>query len=243
MPEQTMTLRDAAQSLARAKNSKATGIQSSKLLSLLRSGELKAGFYFFRGTVWIEIPLAHWQGLDSNKFRIGRKPDDQKSGTYQVKANEFAEEVARALWNNEQTGPSREAVTAVISEAAKRYEIAVKTEDFQQYLLQHVDAAKTTTNVGRQRKEGWRELCSYMAAYFAAHYRDRPTEALKIEQAKADIIKLAQNKVSDLPAPDTIKEQISKAIGLLKRSEFKLKTSSAVVANEADIPADDRDDV
>jgi hypothetical protein len=223
MPEQTMTLRDAAQSLARAKNPKATGIQSSKLLSLLRSGELKAGFYFFRGTIWIEILLAHWQGIDSNKFRIGRKPDDPKSGTYQVKANEFAEQVARTLWNNEQTGPTREQVTAVISETAKRYEVAVKTEDFQQYLLQHVDVNKATSNVGAPRKE-WREVCSYMAAYFAAHQRDRGAEHLKIKQAKEDIHKFAkEDGVKNLPAQDTIKEEISKALGLLDDQRFNLR--------------------
>ena len=64
-----------------------------------------------------------------------------------------------------------------------------------------------------------------MAAYFAAHYRDRGTEPLKIEQAKFDILELAKNGgVSDLPTADTIKEQISKAIAFLKRPEFKLKT-------------------
>jgi hypothetical protein len=226
MPEETITLRDAAQRLARIRRPKGRGIESGRLLSLLRSGELKAGFYFLGGTVWIGIPLAHWQGIDRNKFRIGRKPDDPKSGTYQVKANEFAEEVARILWNNEQTGPSREAVTAVIKETTKRYEVAVKTEDFQQHLLKHeLDENKTTTNVGRRRKESWRELCSYMAAYFAAHQRDREAEPLKIDQAKTDIIKIAKdNHVPDLPDEDTIKEQISKAIAFLKRPEFKLKT-------------------
>ncbi len=61
MPEETMTLRDAARRfrLARLKNPKAKGIASSELLGLLRSGELKAGFYILNGTAWIEIPVAH----------------------------------------------------------------------------------------------------------------------------------------------------------------------------------------
>lgn len=55
MPEETMTLRDAARRfrLARLKNPKAKGIASSELLGLLRSGELKAGFYNLE-----------WNGMD-----------------------------------------------------------------------------------------------------------------------------------------------------------------------------------
>jgi hypothetical protein len=229
MPEETITLRDASRRLARIRKPKAKGIESSRLLSLLRSGELTAGFYFWRGTVWVGIPLAHWQGIDSNKFRIGRKPDDPKSGTYQVKANEFAEEVTRTLWNNDLSGPNREEVTAVIQETAKRYEVVIKTENFQQYLQRHeLDENKTTTKVGRPRKEGWRELCSYMAAYFAAHQRDRGDEPIKTDQAKADIIDLAKrDDVSNLPREDTIKEQISEAIGFLERPEFKLRKPTA----------------
>jgi hypothetical protein len=223
--EETISLREAARRMARIRNPKGSGIESGRLLSLLRSGELKAGFYFLGGTVWIAIALAHWQEIDSNKFRIGRKPDDPKSGTYQVKANEFAEEVAHALWNNEQTSQSREAVTAVIKETVKRYEVAVKTEDFELYLrLRGLDENKTTTNVGRPRKEGWRELCSYMAAYFAAHQRDRGAEPLKIDQAKTDIINIARDDaVHDLPDETTIKEQISEALVLLKDERFNLR--------------------
>jgi len=95
MSEQTMTLRDAAQSLARAKNPKATGIQSSKLLNVLRSGNLKAGFYFLNGTAWIEIPLRHWHDIGSDKFRrIGRNPDNPKSGTYKIRAATIPDQVA-----------------------------------------------------------------------------------------------------------------------------------------------------
>ena len=120
-------------------------------------------------------------------------------------------------------------VADVIKATAQRYEVVVKTKDFQQYLHRHgLDKIKTTTGVGRRRKEGWRELCSYMAAYFAAHQRDRGPEPLKIDRAKTDIIKIAtDDQVPDLPEETTIKEQISKAIDFLKRPEFKLKTASA----------------
>ena len=97
MPEQTMTLRDAAQSLAHAKNPKAKGIQSSKLLNLLKSGELKTGFFILGGSIWIEIPLAHWETIGADKFRIGRSRDDPKSGTYKLSLSKFSPEVAKVI--------------------------------------------------------------------------------------------------------------------------------------------------
>src|SRR5262249_54500986 len=108
---------------------------------------------------------------------------------------------------------------------AKSYEVVVKHTKFSNYLQEHgLEELGAATGVGRRRKEGWRELCSYMAAYFAAHQRDRGAESIKIDQAKSDIIKLArEHKVPNLPAPDTIKEQIAKAMGLLETPEFKLR--------------------
>src|SRR5437588_7771533 len=108
MPEETMTLRDAARRLARLKNPKAKGIASSEWLSLLRSGELKAGFYILNGTAWIEIPVAHWERTGSNKFRsLGRKRNNPKSGAYKVRADKFPDQVAtfvcKEIKLNEQT--------------------------------------------------------------------------------------------------------------------------------------------
>jgi hypothetical protein len=63
-----------------------------------------------------------------------------------------------------------------------------------------------------------------MAAYFAAHQRDRGAEHLKIKQAKEDIHKFAkEDGVKNLPAQDTIKEEISKALGLLDDQRFNLR--------------------
>src|SRR5262249_13634451 len=152
-------------------------IQSSKLLSVLRSGELKAGFYFWDGTTWIEIPDAHWGKINSTKFGIGRKRRDPKSGTYRVRPNKFPTQVANALCGSEQPLerqgiPSRERLVAVIQETTKWYEVTIKTKDFSEYLQRRFpEENNATSNVGAPRK-AWREVCSYMAAYFAAHQRD-----------------------------------------------------------------------
>jgi hypothetical protein len=200
MPEETMILRDAALRLARTRDPKTNRIQSSKLFSALQSGELQAGFYILGGTEWIEIPVTYWLGIDSSKFRRIARTNDPKSGTYTIRATEFPDEVARIICReirlNEETLGQHQiesaSVAGVIKATAQPYEVVVKTKDFQQYLQRHgLDKIKTTTGVGRRRKEGWRELCSYMAAYFAAHQRDRGAWPLKIEQAKTEIIKIA----------------------------------------------------
>jgi hypothetical protein len=229
VPEEAITLREAARRLARIANPKGRTIQSSKLLNVLRSGELKAGFYFLDGTAWIEIPDAYWRGINSNKFRIGRKRGDSKSGTYRVKANEFPIQVVSALCGSEQTSerqsiPSRERLVAVIEETTKWYEVTIKTKDFLEHLPGNgLEENKATSNVGAPRK-AWREVCRYMAAYFAAHQRDRGAELLKIKQAKEDIHKFAKDdEVKNLPAEDTIKEEISKALVLLEDQRFNLR--------------------
>jgi hypothetical protein len=229
MPEETITLRESARRLARIRSPKGTKIESGKLLNVLRSGELKAGFYLLDGTVWIEIPDAYWRGINTNKFAIGRKRGDSKSGTYRVKANKFPNQVASTLYNSQQTSerqssPSRERLVAVIEETTKWYEVTIKTKDFLEYLQRKgLEENKSTSNVGAPRK-AWREVCSYMAAYFAAHQRDRGPEPLKIKQAKEDIHKFAKDDdVKNLPAEDTIREEISKAIDLLEDQRFNLR--------------------
>jgi hypothetical protein len=229
MPEETMILRDAARRLARARNQKAKGIESSKLLSLLRSGELKAGFYILGGAVWIEIPLTYWLGIGSSKFRRIGRTDDPKSGAYNIRANEFPDQVARIICNevggNEQTSgrsqtnPSRERIATVIAAAARSCEVTVKTKDFSDYLQRHSFKENISTpNVGRRRKEGWRDICSYMAAYMVAYYQ----EGLTAEHSAEEIVDIAKaNGVENLPSADTLKVQVSKMINLLQEKAFK----------------------
>jgi hypothetical protein len=69
MTDLTLTLRDAARRLARAKNPKARGTQAAELLGVLRSGELQAGFYILSGTIWVDAPVTYWEAIDSAKFR------------------------------------------------------------------------------------------------------------------------------------------------------------------------------
>jgi hypothetical protein len=248
MPEETITLREAARRLARIRRPKGKGIESSKLLNVLRSGELKAGYYIMGGALWIEIPLMYWQAISSDRFRrIGQNPDDPKSGTYKIRTSttlvdQVADLICKAVEEHSPTkghdaGAMRNAVTAVVNEAAKSYEVTVKATHFLEYLKNHgLEEKVASTNVGRKRKEGWRELCSYMAAYFAAYQRDRGRPP-KIDQAQTDIIKIAKgDNVLDLPDETTIKDQISQAVGFLDRPEFKLRKPTAADIKSHSLP-------
>ena len=116
-------------------------------------------------------------------------------------------------------------VTAVVDAAARSYEVVVKTRDFLEYLETHrLEEGITTTNVGAPQKEGWRDICSYMPAYMTAHQRDLPEVRMKIQETSEEIFRLAAaDEVKDPPSAGTIKEELSKAIKLLKRADFQLK--------------------
>jgi hypothetical protein len=133
---------------------------------------------------------------------------------------------AKATSAERPAGLTPDPIVAGIKSAARAHEVLIRSTVFEGYLQRNKLAEKPADNIaGRQQKAGWRELCSYMAAYFAAHQRDRTTETLKISQAKDDILEAAkQGGVSDLPTADTLKEQIAKAKTLLDGGVFKLKT-------------------
>jgi PleD family two-component response regulator len=63
-----------------------------------------------------------------------------------------------------------------------------------------------------------------MAAYMVAHYRDLPAVQLKIKDSSDEIFRRAKaDGVTGLPAADTIKEELSKAMDLLERVDFQFK--------------------
>src|SRR5271170_6566483 len=130
--EETITLRDAARRFARAKNPKAQGIQASELFSLLRAGELRAGFYILGGTAWIGIPISYWEGLKIEKFRkIARNSENPTSGSYALRGDQFPDQVAQVVCDRIKTGQrdfesSAGEVAAVIGAAGRLCEVTIK---------------------------------------------------------------------------------------------------------------------
>jgi hypothetical protein len=226
---ETTTLRDSARRLARAKNPKAKGIQSTALFNLLRAGKLRAGFYMLEGSAWVEIPINYWEGLALKRFgKIARNPNDPKSGSFRLRGDQFPDQIAKIVSDRIQAG-SRDPrtalaeISAVIAGAGKLIEVTIKEiSDFLQTrgLREQVSPSKA----GRRRKEGWRELCSYMAAYMVAHFRDLPGVELKITEVGQAIYEVARaDGVPGLPDGKSIIEYVSKAMALLKEPSFSLK--------------------
>src|SRR6478736_3728998 len=73
-----------------------------ELLSLLQSGELKAGFDFpGRVKRWISIPTSYWAGIGSDQFRTlhYEKGNKHRPGTFKVRIGQFADEFVQAVSN------------------------------------------------------------------------------------------------------------------------------------------------
>ena len=63
----------------------------------------------------------------------------------------------------------------MIAGAGKLIEVTIKESDISDFLqTRGLREQVSPSKAGRRRKEGWRELCSYMAAYMVAHFRDLP---------------------------------------------------------------------
>jgi hypothetical protein len=92
--QRTLTLRAVALELGKSQAPNNSKIADGKLLGLLKSGELTAGFEF-PGLVtrWVPIPATYWMRITSDKFRgIRRGGNSRADGTYKVRVSSFVDE-------------------------------------------------------------------------------------------------------------------------------------------------------
>ena len=236
MPDETMTLREIARRLALIKNPKATGIDVNGLHSLLRSGELRAGFYILEGTVWIDIPISHWEATASNKIRQKITRNGESSpGSYKLRPGQFPDQIASVICEqaSPDTGSSEQRpikldlalLTSIVTAVSRQYEVTVKDTVYADYLNRHEITEKTRKSTGgRYPVEGWRDLCSYMTAYMMAVDRAFPGQHSNVEATSKRILELAKaHGVENLPKWDTLKAEVSKVRHLLDEPGFKLK--------------------
>jgi hypothetical protein len=218
----TISLHDAGRRLAELHGSREQ-VACGRLLGLLKTGQIKAGFQFSAGSTlsWIAIPAHYWAKVSSNKFKIIRySKTSPKSGALTVRLSEFAEEVVTQL--NEAPGHERAASDkwkGVLAATSHRYEVAIIEADWIAYEKQNPPsepAPKKKSKLGRPPKNR-KELCVIIGAYIIKHHQVSPEAKIKVELASEVIHKIAEDdKIFDLPTAPTIKEALS---SILSRAE------------------------
>jgi hypothetical protein len=212
----TISLHDAGRRLAELHGSREQ-VACGRLLGLLKTGQINAGFQFPAGSTlsWIAIPAHYWAKVSSNKFKIIRySKTSPKSGALTVRLSEFAEEVVTQL--NE--APGREQAASdkwkeVLAATSHRYEVVIIEADWINYLNQHnltEPGPEIESKSGRNQKKGWRDVSVIIGAYIIKHY-EKTKEEIKAKEASEKIHEIAKaGNIIDLPSASTIKDELSK---------------------------------
>jgi hypothetical protein len=199
---------------------------ASRLLSLLKSGDLEAGFQFpGRATRWIPISTRYWVGIGTDKIQslVHERGNKKRSGTYKVRISEFGDELVRAVkqgLDQDRTGNQSDTLASAIldevqralSVASDRYEVCITEDAWNDYLRRHnleEPAPYIRRKGGRKEKPSWRELSIIIGAYLLKH-NAVTQEEMKLEHAAQNIHKIALERgISELPAWQTIKDHLS----------------------------------
>ena len=223
----TITLRDVALRLARLPGSRSSKIADGELLGLLKSGELKAGFFFSGGSsLWIPIPTHYWANVSSHAFRsIGRSDDDEHQlGTYTVRITKFADEYVSALMQQQRhqgddtagqtNGLLLTELKLALSHASRCFEALIPETEWSRYLELHnieEQHLATKSKSGRHQREGWRDVAVIIGAYIIKHLETAPNLTIKNELAADKIHAIAVNdQVRGLPSKSTIKDLLGR---------------------------------
>lgn len=214
--EQTIPLRDIGRRLAQLQRSR-DKVASDELLSLLKSGEITAGFRFTGRTIfWIKIPVHYWVPVRSDKFRVIRYSSKKKnSGTFKVRLGQFAEDIVAQV--NEQLEKKKSEASeewkAVLKATTHTYEVEITEREWADYLNRNnltEPGPEIKSKSGRNQKKGWRDLSIIISAYIIKHY-ETMKEEIKAEEASKKIHEIAKaGNIIDLPSASTIKDELSK---------------------------------
>lgn len=211
---ETITLREVALRLAKIKQPTTRKIDSGQLLSLLKSGDLKAGFEFPGVTKrWVAIEPNYWLTIDSDKFRSIRSDGGY---TFKVGLRDFADTYLRLVLNDSSNESLKAEFRVVLGQASRKYEVVVQAEEWKKYLDNHgLNEPPFDTppkgKGGRNPKAAWRQLSVTIPAYLLAHH-DKTHEPPNHETAAGEIHQITMSTytidANSLPAPGTIKDVI-----------------------------------
>jgi hypothetical protein len=189
------------------------------LLSLLKSEELSAGFYYpGKVVLWIAIPSTYWHTVGGNKFRSLYYDTDnaQESGTFKVRIGQFAGEYLKAL-SQSKMGKDIETFKEELQKALETgpsgYEVVILEDQWANYLKRHnleYPLPEKRSTSGRHENPSWRDVSVIVGAYLIKHMQST-NEQVKLEHAAEQIFHLAKDhNIANPPAAATIKDHLSK---------------------------------
>jgi hypothetical protein len=218
MEMETVTLRHIALQLAKFNDRKSRGINYVKLLGLLQSGQLKAGFYFpGREMRWVPIEPSYWQTVPSKKLKSVRRDGGE---VFKVRIGDFGRTYVDML-KADRPESKKLSIESAMQEfevallaSSESHEVLVPLAEWDRYLKGRGISESTGSKArgGRHPKAAWNELAVYIAAYLHA-YHQKHKQPVNYETAAKEIHKFAIDDGIDpasLPASGTIKDVISK---------------------------------
>ena len=193
-------------------------VDPDKLLSLLKSGELTAGFEYPGQNIvlWIPIPQTYWLATHMHKFHSLNINDDPRSGTFTVRISEFSEELTKSLTESVNDASKRaDQLSYALANSNRPYEVVITDEEWASYLERNelrypvLENKKTS---GRHELASWARLSVIIGAYIVKHFRETK-EPLRASKVAPLIHQMAENEeISDLPSTPTIEDHISKIL-------------------------------
>jgi len=220
--EPPLTLREVARRLGQVGCPQPGKPAVSKLLGLLKTGELKAGFEFPGTKVcWIPIPTSYWTGVSSHKFGSLRyiEHDKRKTGTYEVRISDFVDEYMQVVSQqvlgtaSDSTAALRDELKKALFAAQKAYEVGITAEGWANYLERHqisVSEVSQKSSAGRREKTSWSHLTPIIAAHMMTLDK-RPDETRDHLYIATRILEIAKKEgIRDLPVAETLRDIISK---------------------------------
>jgi hypothetical protein len=204
---QTISLHDASSRMA-ARLRSTPGSARGALLSLLRSGAIKAGF-LLPGPVscWIEIPPDFWISITTNKFDVVRRRKGKaETGIFLISPGDFAELIVSRV------SPAKnppETWASMLRAASGRYEVFITETAWRDYEDAHpVKGGQLKSNQGRDALKGWREVSVIIGAYVVKHYQEAKHD-IKADEASQIIWQSGKDQgIEGLPTASTIRDHL-----------------------------------
>ena len=208
---ETISLRNVALRLAKIRQPTTTKIHEGRLLALLKSGALTAGFEF-PGPVrrWISLDANYWLTVDSKKFGSIRSDGTR---TYNIKIVDCAEAFSRSVFGDNSEGSaatlSKEELVRVLASASAKFEVVIQVRELQRYLDREglkenpFDLVPPKGPGGAPAKGAWNKLAVFIPAYLLAHH-EKNNERPKFAAAAVRIVEIAIR--SDVP-PQSIPDE------------------------------------